>query len=89
MATVNIDADPSRGSTMDPNAAWLMMVDALESGNWRVVRTHANDLLDWLHVGGFPPDISEGRVTDRYWNRQIAVYACKLAKLIARRRLRG
>lgn len=89
MPTVNIDADLFRGSTMDPNAAWQMMVNALESANWRVVQTHANDLLDWLHMGGFPPDISEGRVTDRYWNRQIAIYACKLARLIARRRIRG
>jgi hypothetical protein len=54
-----------------------------------VVREQAEDLLNWLEMDGFPPDIGSGKVTDRYWNRQIAVYACKLARLIARRWLRG
>jgi hypothetical protein len=89
MATVGKDADPCGGFTMDPQAAWLLLVDALESGHWRVVREQAQDLLEWMEMGGFPPDISQGKVTDRYWNRQIAVYSCKLARLIARRRLRG
>jgi hypothetical protein len=74
---------------MDPPAAWLLLVDALEAGHWREVREHAQELLDWLERGGFPPDVSKGRVTNRYWNRQIAVYACNLARLIAKRRLRG
>lgn len=74
---------------MDPQAAWLLLVDALESGHWRVVRGEAEDLLEWMRMGESPPNISNGKVTDRFWNRQIAVYACKLARLIARRRLRG
>ncbi len=74
---------------MDPQAAWLLLVDALESGHWRVVRGEAEDLLEWMKMGEPPPNISNGKVTDRFWNRQIAVYACKLARFIARRRLRG
>ena len=74
---------------MDPQAAWLLLVDALETGHWRVVREQSEDLLDWLKMGGFPPDVSGGKVTYRYWNQQIALYSCKLARLIARRRLRG
>jgi len=74
---------------MDPQAAWLLMLDALETGHWRVVREQAEDLLDWIEMGEPPPDINKGKVTDRTWNRQVAVYACKLARLIARRRLRG
>lgn len=73
---------------MDPQAAWLLLVDALESGHWRVVREQAQDLLEWMEMGESPPNISNGKVTDRQWNRQIAVYSCKLARLIARRRLR-
>lgn len=74
---------------MDPQAAWLLMLDALESGHWRVVREQAEDLLYWMEMGEPPPDINQGKVTDRTWNRQVAIYACKLARLIARRRLRG
>jgi hypothetical protein len=74
---------------MDPQAAWLLLLDALESGHWRVVREQAEDLLDWMNLGGLPPNVSSDKVTDRSWNRQIAVHACKLARLIARRRLRG
>ncbi len=74
---------------MDAQAAWLLMLDALESGHWRVVREQAEDLLEWMEMGEPPPDINHGKVTDRTWNRQVAIYACKLARLIARRRLRG
>ena len=89
MATVGKDADLLGEVAMDPQAAWLLLVDALESGHWRVVRGEAEDLLEWMKMGEAPPDISHGKVTDRFWNRQIAIYACKLARLIARRRLRG
>ncbi len=74
---------------MDPQAAWLLLLDAFQSGHWRVVREQADDLLDWLALGGNPPDLSGGKVSDRAWNRQVAVHACKLARLIARRRLRA
>lgn len=74
---------------MDPQAAWLLMVDALESGHWRVVREQAQDLLEWMALGGFPPDVCLRKVTDKDWNRHLAIYACKLARLIARRKLRG
>ena len=76
-------------TNMDPQAAWLLLIDALGSGHWRVVREQAEDLLNWLELNGLPPDTSNGKVTDHFWNRQIAVFACKLARLIARRRLRG
>ena len=75
-------------TNMDSKAAWLLLVDALESGHWRVVREQAEDLLEWMELGGPPPEIN-GKAADRFWNRQVAVYGCKLARLIARRRLRG
>jgi hypothetical protein len=76
-------------TNMDPQAAWLLLIDALQSGHWLVVREQSEDLLEWLDLGGVPPDISNRRLPDRFWNRQVAVYACKLARLITRRRLRG
>ena len=74
---------------MDPQAAWLLLLDAMETGHWRVVREQAQDIRDWIELGGSPPNVSNGKVTDRSWNRQVALYACKLARFIARRRLRG
>ena len=87
MATAAKDTERS-DSILDSHAAWLLMVDALESGHWRVVREQAEDLLEWMEIGE-PPNISNGKLTDPQWNRHVVVYACKLAKLIARRRLRG
>jgi len=74
---------------LDPHAAWLLMLDALQSGHWRVVREQADDLLKWMELGESPPNIANGKVTDPQWNRHVVVYSCKLARLIARRRLRG
>lgn len=74
---------------MDPQAAWLLMLDAMETGHWRVVREQAGDLIAWMQMGEAPPNVSSGKVTDRHWNGHIALYACRLARLIARRRLRG
>lgn len=74
---------------MDPQAAWLLMLDAMETGHWRVVREQAQDIRDWIDLGGLPPNVSNAKVNDRAWNRQVALYACKLARFIARRQLRG
>ena len=87
--TVGKDAERFEEIIMDPQAAWLLMIDAVESGHWRVVREQAEDLLHWMEMGESPPNVSNGKVADRQWNRQIAIYSCKLARLIARRRLRG
>jgi hypothetical protein len=73
---------------MDPQAAWLLLLDAMATGHWRVVREQAQDIRDWIELGGIPPNVSNGKVTDQSWNRQVALYACKLARFIARRRLR-
>ncbi len=74
---------------LDPQAAWLLLVDAIATGHWRVVREQAEDIRDWIELGGPPPNVSGDKVTDRHWNRQLALYACRLARFIARRRLRG
>lgn len=70
---------------MDPNATWKLLLVALCSQQWRDVRDHADDLLDWLEQGGFPPETSNGLFNDPFWNKQLARYACRLAKQIARR----
>jgi hypothetical protein len=41
---------------IDPQAAWLLLLDALASGHWRVVRNQAQDLLDWIHLGEAAPN---------------------------------
>ena len=74
---------------MDPQAAWLLLMDAMATGHWRVVREQAQDIRAWIELGGLPPNVSNNKVTDRSWNRQLALYACKLARFIARRKLRG
>ena len=73
---------------MDPNATWLMLLQAIQSKDWKAVRDHAEDLVDWLDRSGFPPNTSSCIVTDQFWNKQMARCACKLAKSIARRRRR-
>lgn len=65
------------------------MLDALETGHWRVVWEEAKDLLEWMKLGEMPPNISKGKFTVRQWNRLVATYACRVARLIARRQLRG
>jgi hypothetical protein len=70
---------------MDPNATWLLLLEAIQTKDWKAVRDHAEDLLDWLDRSGFPPDTCSGIVRDHYWNKQMARHACKLAKAIARR----
>jgi hypothetical protein len=75
-------------SILDPHGAWLLLVDAMESGHWRVVREQADDLVEWIELGGLPPAITS-KATDPAWNRQVVLFGCKLAGLIARRRLRG
>ena len=74
---------------MDPQAAWLLMLDAMETGHRRGVREQAQDIRDWIDLGGLAPNVSNAKVNDRAWNRQVALYACKLARFIARRQLRG
>jgi hypothetical protein len=59
---------------MDQHEAWILMLDALESGHWQAVREQAEKLRIWIEMGGFPPDTSNGRFTDWYWNRQLALY---------------
>lgn len=86
-ATANINAEVFE-DVLDPHAAWILLLDAFASGHWRVVRTQAEDLLGWMDLGGEPPYFC-GKITDRSWNRHMVRHACKLARLIARRRLRG
>ncbi len=69
---------------MEPQTTWKMLLDAIEANQWRDVRNHGEDLLDWLEKGGFPPAVT-GCVNDDYWNRKLAKYACKVAIVMARR----
>ena len=74
-------------AVLDPQTAWMLLLDAMETGHWRVVREQAEDLREWIELGGRPPALSP-KATNEAWNRQVVLFACKLAELIARRRLR-
>ena len=58
---------------LDPQAAWLLLLDAMATGHWRVVREQAEDIRDWIELGGHPPNVGNNKVTDQYWNRQLAL----------------
>lgn len=66
---------------MDPDSAWQHLLAAVESGDRAAVLESATVLAGWLDRRGFPPDTSGGVVTDPTWNRQIAFYACQVARL--------
>ena len=74
---------------MDPQATYDAMLKSLGVAEWNAAADYARDLRQWLDRGGFPPDTTQGRFNDYYWNRRIATYACKIALQIARRQLHG
>ena len=43
--------------TMDPNACFQLILDALETDDPDEAREHADDLRNWLRRGGFMPTI--------------------------------
>ena len=40
---------------MDPQTTWEEMLDAIAADNSEAARESANNLLNWLYQGGFPP----------------------------------
>jgi hypothetical protein len=75
---------------MDPQAAWLELMDAFRQLDWDRVQNLAEGLLHWMARGGFPPETTvrnspNGPVTDALWslgsewNRTVAQAACRYA----------
>jgi hypothetical protein len=42
---------------MDPEIAWRSMLEALGASEMETACAYAEDLLDWIRRGGFPPRI--------------------------------
>lgn len=50
---------------MDPSTVWQQMSEAVEEDDWERAAELADDLLEWLRKGGFPPCISGQEKFDR------------------------
>ena len=61
---------------MDPQIAWKDLRDAYAEKNFDDMQSSADDLLEWLDHGGFPPQTSSDPPMDEHWNRMIARAAC-------------
>lgn len=78
---------------MDPLAAWKELLDALAEMDWERVLETAENLLEWITNGGFPPDVimlkSDGQknrdrnVHGSELNRVIVDAACRFAIQLA------
>jgi hypothetical protein len=40
---------------MDPNAAILLLIDAIRESDHEATEEHADNLAAWIEKGGFPP----------------------------------
>lgn len=58
---------------MDPNQAWTDLCAAVADDDWDTASEIADNLLDWLTKGGFPPHISGVYPFDRL----VAKAACE------------
>ena len=78
---------------MDPLAAWKELLDALAEMDWEQVLETAENLLDWITNGGFPPEVIAltgdgqrylGRVVyGPELNRSVVDSACRFAIQLA------
>ena len=76
---------------MDPQVAWLELMDAFHQLDWDRVRDLADGLLQWMNGGGFSPETSvvrkpvDGSPNEPpkslgpNWNRTVAQAACRYA----------
>jgi hypothetical protein len=76
---------------MDPQAAWLSMMEAMRFGDYDQAAEIASDLDNWLTHGGFPPvvvpELSQGNGDPLSvpWKlqRQLAMKACEFILFMA------
>jgi hypothetical protein len=76
---------------MDPQIAWLSMMEAMRLGNYDEAAVIAADLDNWLTIGGFPPtvapDLSQGNgdplSVPCKLQRQLALKACEFILFMA------
>jgi hypothetical protein len=64
---------------MDPQTAWNELRTATRAGDWEAARELAQDLLDWLDRGGFPPLVRAGASADPARRRAVVRRYCRSA----------
>jgi hypothetical protein len=84
---------------MDPLAAWKELLEALVEMDWERVQESAENLLDWITHGGFPPEVivmrGDGKnnparyVYGREFNRAVVDSACRFAIQLANEMLKN
>ncbi len=62
---------------MDPQTTWQLMLEAYCEGDMAAAMEAAEDLVNWLTRGGFPPQVLLGQPLDDDWNRTVAEAACR------------
>ena len=50
---------------MDPNAAFALLKDQIETAQWQEAAETAENLLEWVAKGGVPPKVTGSKVVDR------------------------
>ena len=50
---------------MDPNATWHDLALSVQLADWDTASEQAQNLLDWLDKGGFPPKITDQELFDK------------------------
>jgi hypothetical protein len=62
---------------MDPQAAWIQLLNAYHGADWDQVETSATALYDWLHRGGFPPQVSSPMAFETVCLMALDLACCK------------
>lgn len=77
---------------MDPQAAWIEMLEAISGRDWDQVHVLAEGLMEWLRNRGVPPQTTVVEMR-RGWDRVMAEFGCHVALQYVReakaRKLKG
>jgi len=61
---------------MDPQAAWMELLDARHQRDWDRAEELAENLLEWMNKRGFPPNTVGESGIGRTWHRAVAQFVC-------------
>lgn len=64
---------------MDPQTTWDLLLQAWAGRQWRDVAEHSEALLEWLRMGGFPPETNYPKEFGADWDTVVATAVCCFA----------
>ena len=64
---------------MDPNACLIRLLESIDASDYQDARDALNELLNWIHLGGFKPDCGPAIAALRE-QRALAVKVLSLRK---------